>query len=90
LLELANSLAKQMSLSRLPPPKTSIFFRDTLEYPSWKASFQTLIEQRQIPASEKIHYLKRYLGGQVKDLIESYFLMPNKDAYDEAKKFLDQ
>ena len=79
-----------MSLSRLPPPEPSVFLGDPLKYPSWKASFQTLIEQRQIPAIERIHYLKRYLGGQVKDVIESYFLMSNEDAYDEAKKLLDQ
>lgn len=80
LLELANSLARQMSVTRLPPPEPSIFQGDPLKYPSWKASFDTLIEQRQIPSSEKIHYLKRYLGRQVKDVIENYFLMYNEDA----------
>jgi hypothetical protein len=48
------------------------------------------IEQRQIPESEGIQYRKRYLRGQVKDVIESSFLVFNEDAYDEAKKLLDQ
>ncbi|XP_062610192.1 uncharacterized protein LOC134271972 [Saccostrea cucullata] len=90
LLDLATSLAKQVSLSRLPPPEPTIFLGDPLKYPSWKASFQTLIEQRQIPDSERIHYLKKYLGGPVKDVIENYFLLSTDDAYEEAKGLLDQ
>lgn len=90
LLDLATSLAKQVSLGRLPPPEPTIFLGDPLKYPSWKASFQTLIEQRQIPASERIHYLKKYLGGSVKDVVENYFLLSTDDAYEEAKGLLEQ
>lgn len=39
---------------------------------------------------ERIHYLKRYLGGQVKDVIENYYLMSNEDAYDEENKLISQ
>ena len=50
--------ADQVSISRLPPPEPSVFHGDPLKYPGWKSAFQTLIEQRQIPANEKMHYLK--------------------------------
>ena len=61
-----------------------------MRYPGWKAAFQTLIEHRQIPKVERIHYLKRYLGGQVKDAVEGYVLLPPEDAFDEAKKLLEE
>ena len=73
LLELANSLANQVSLSRLPPPEPNIFNVDPLSYPGWKSAFQILIEQRNIPPSERIHYLKKYLSASVKDVIEGFF-----------------
>lgn len=46
-LELNKSLATQFSLSRLLSPVPSIFSGDPLSYPSWKRSFEALIEQRQ-------------------------------------------
>ena len=61
-----------------------------MRYPGWKAAFQTLIEHWQIPTVERIHYLKKYLGGQVKDVVEGYFLLPPEDAFDKAKKLLEE
>ena len=48
LLDLARSLADQMTISRLPPPEPSVFTGDPLSYPSWKAAFESLIEQKKI------------------------------------------
>lgn len=90
LLSLANSLAQQMSLSRLPPPEPNIFYGDPLKYPGWKVAFQALIEQRQIPVTERIHYLKKYIGGPVQDVVENYFLVTTSDSFEEAKSLLDQ
>ena len=90
LLDLANTLAQQISLSRLPPPEPTVFNGDPLKYPGWKTAFHSLIEQRQIPPSERIHYLKKYIGGNVKDVIENYFLVATPDSYNEAKALLDQ
>ena len=67
LIELAKSLADQVSLNRLPPPEPSIFYGDTIQYPAWKAAFKTLIDQRCIPAAERIYYLKRYSGVMAKN-----------------------
>ena len=76
LREQVKSLAEQVSLSRLPPPEPSVFYGDPMRYPSWKTAFQTLSEHRMIPAGERPFYLKKYIGGQVKDTVESYFLLP--------------
>ena len=37
-----------------------------------------------------MHYLKKYLSGSAKDAVEGYFLVCTEDAYEEAKKLLDQ
>ena len=83
LRELVKSLAEQVSLSRLPPPEPSVFYGDPMRYPSWKIAFQTLIEHRRITAGERLHSLNKYIGGQVKDTVESYFLFPPEDAFEE-------
>lgn len=91
LIELAKTLADQVNLNRLPSPEPSIFSGEPLiSYPGWKSAFQILIEQRQIPPSERIQYLKRYVSGPVRDAIEGYFLLPSDRAYEEAKKTLDK
>ena len=70
LLELAKTLADQVNLNRLPPPEPNVFYCDPIQYPAWKAAFRTLIDQRRIPAAERIYYMKRYLGGSVKQVVE--------------------
>ena len=90
ILELTKSLAEQLTLSRLPPPEPGIFNGDPLKYPGWKSAFNTLIEQRKIPPSEKIHYLQKYLGERVRDVVANFFLCGTEDAYSEAKKLLDE
>ena len=49
-----------------------------------------MIEQKKIPTSERLHYLKRYVSGAVKDVIEGFFLLSTDTAYAEAKTTLDK
>ncbi|XP_053381690.1 uncharacterized protein LOC123559085 [Mercenaria mercenaria] len=90
LIDLAKTLAEQVSLNRLPSPEPGVFYGDPIQYPSWKLAFKTLIESRQIPDAEKIHYLKKYIGGPVKLVVENYTLLASDDAYDSARKLLDE
>ena len=90
LLNLATSFAEQVNLNRLPPPEPSVFDGNPLKYPGWKSAFQTLIDQKGIPSSEQIHYLKKYLSGPAREAIEGYFLLATEDAYEDAKRLLDQ
>ena len=90
LLELTKTLEEQACLSRFPPPQPSVFDGDTLKYPVWKAAFHTLIEQKHIPPSEKIHYLRKYLSGSVREVVENFFLLTSEDAYGEAKQLLEE
>ena len=90
LVSLVKSLTDQVNLGRLPGPEPSVFTGDPLKYPGWKVDFTMLIEQRKIPSAERIHYLKKYLGGTAKEAVENFFLISSDNAYDEAKKLLDE
>ena len=68
----------------------TVFDGDPLKFPGWKGAFHTLIELKQIPASEKIHYLRKYLSSSVREVVENYFLLSSEDAFEEAKKLLEQ
>ena len=60
-----------------------------MQFPGWKGAVHTLIEQKQIPASEKIHYLRKYLSSSVREIVENNFLLSSEDAFEEAKKLLE-
>ena len=83
-------LVDQLSLSRLPAPEPGIFTGDVLKFPAWKAAFQALIESRGIPMYEAIHYLKKYLGGAAKEVVEGYFYISTDEAYGEAMMMLEE
>ena len=87
---IAEALAASVNANRLPVPEPSIFNGDPLEYPDWKASFYALVESRGIPSQEKIHHLKRYLGGPAREAVSGYFLLKSENAYDIAKDVLEQ
>ena len=86
---LVQTLCKQMNLFRLPAPEPGVFTGDPLHYPSWKKAFDTLISTRAIPDEERLHYLKKYLGGDAKSCVEGYFLLVRPNAYEDACKLLD-
>lgn len=54
------------------------------------SSFTTLIESRGIPPEERIHYLKRYLGGPAREAVSGCFLLRSSRAYDRAKQILSE
>ena len=89
-LELTRAFAEQVSINRLPAPEPTVFSGDPMRYPSWKGAFQTLIDQRGIPPLERIHYLKRYLGGAALEAVEGFCLLTTADAYEQARNLLEE
>ena len=83
-------LVEQMYLSRVPAPEPPVFSGNPLEYAAWKSAFEALIDQRRIPAREKMHYLKKYISGKARECIEGYFLYTSDSTYEEAKAVLDK
>jgi hypothetical protein len=83
-------LTNQVNISRLPPPEPSTFLGDPLAYPSWNSSFEALVDSRGIPPNEKMHYLRKYLGGSAKKAVEGYFLVNSDTSYDQARQLLQK
>ena len=90
LIDLTKTLADQVSLNRLPIPEPSVFQGDPLQYQSWKFAFKTLIDSRNIPPCERVHYLRRYSGDFVKQIVESCLLVPSDRSYEDARNLLDE
>ena len=79
--DIVTDLVQSISLSRLPSPEPWVFTGDPLNYPSWKASFNTLINTKGVMGSERIHYLRKYLGGEAKSVVEGTFYLKSEEAY---------
>ncbi|CAG2220648.1 unnamed protein product [Mytilus edulis] len=77
-----------VNLKRLPVPEPAVFTGDSLQYMEWKTSFEMLIDRKGIPTTEKIFYLKKYVGGAARKALEGYFYNTNQTAYDNARKVL--
>ena len=88
--DFAKSLTEQVTLNRLPAPEPDMFDGDALKYPGWRSIFDTLIDKKGMPPSERLFYLKKYLAGPAKEAVEGYFLIPTDDAYEKAKRLLKE
>lgn len=69
---LVRLFAESISASRIPLPEPTVFNGDPLRFNDWKVSFQTLVDWKNIPAHEKVFYLRKYVGGPAKKAIEIY------------------
>lgn len=88
--ELVKMLASALSANRIPVPEPSMFTGDPLKYNDWKLSFQTIIDQKSIQDKEKLYYLRRYVGGQVRQALDGYFLLGTESAYVAAWEILEE
>ena len=72
----------------LPLPEPETFKGDLLHYPSWKKSFDAIVEGRTDSPSQRLYYLGRYTSGEAKDAISGLLTLESDDAYREARKIL--
>lgn len=87
---LVKVLAEAISANRLPIPEPTVFTGDPLKFRHWKSSFQTLIERKNIPTTEKLFFLQKYVGGGAKEAIEGYFMSDSDNAYQSAWDLLHE
>ena len=87
---IADAIAEGMEAARLPTPHLTIFSGNPLDWPTWKVSFETVIEKRSMNSNEKILYLLQYLSGTPKKIVEGYQFLKTADSYSEAKKPLEK
>ena len=87
---IAQAIAEGMEAARLPTPHLSVFSGNPLDWPTWKVSFETVIEKNSMNSNEKILYLLQYLSGPPKKIVEGYQFLKTDDAYTDAKKTLEK
>ena len=63
---------------------------DFLDYPSWRYSFQTLIQNSGISNSERIYYLGCYVKGKALETIKGYLALGDDNCYHAALSLLDE
>jgi len=78
---LARALADAIDRNRLPVPTPKVFRGDPLEFVSFKRSFKTLIESKNVSAEEKIYYLQQYVAGDAREAIAGHFYGSNETDY---------
>lgn len=87
--DLVKMLAEAITANRIPIPEPAVFFGDPLQYTDWKMSFHSLIDRKNLPAQEKLFFLRKYVGGVAKRAIEGFSLVGTEDAYCAAWGILD-
>jgi len=87
---IVTAIADSFSTSRLPAPEPTIFSGEPILYPDWKSSFHALIHRKNLPSSDKMYYLKRYVSGSAKEAINGLFLQGSSEAYERAWNILDE
>ena len=86
----AKVLSESVNLSRMPVPEPPIFTGDPLKYLEWKTAFSILIERKSIPSSERIFYLKKYVGFPASKAIDGLCMNYSESSYERAKQILDE
>ncbi|KAI3351064.1 hypothetical protein L3Q82_005631 [Scortum barcoo] len=81
---LAQVFQDSIALNRLPIPEPFVFSGDPIRFFEWKAAFTSLIDQRAITPAEKLYYLKKYVGGPARQVLDGTFYRNDNDAYQDA------
>ena len=90
LSSLAKIFSDSINLNRLPIPEPSMFHGDALLYNEWKISFDALIGSKDITPGEKIFYLKHYVKGSAREVLDGVTLFSSEEAYEDARRALDE
>lgn len=87
---LAESLKSCMKSVHTNIPEPFTFLGDPLIYPRWESSVNTYINSLDIIEHDKIHFLLKYVGGEVLESVGHLHLSNSSDAYSRAKKVIKE
>ena len=87
---LVTTITDSFSMSRLPTPKQTIFRGEPIQYQHWKSSFHALIHRKNLSASDKMYYLKRYVSGSAPEAISGLLMQNSTETYEHARSILDE
>ena len=86
--EISDTLARQ----RQPSHEPDIFAGDPILFRPWRLSFETMVNQAETPATQKLAFLTKYTKGEVKQLVDRFrhrYVTEPELAYKEAWKELE-
>ena len=63
------------------PPEPETFKGYLSHYPSWRKSFDTIVEKRTDSPSRCLYYLGRYTASEAKEAISSLLTLESRNAY---------
>ncbi|XP_051792767.1 uncharacterized protein LOC127530320 [Acanthochromis polyacanthus] len=81
---LAQAVQDSIAMNRLPMPEPSVFTGDPIQFIEWRASFTSLIDRKNISSADKLHYLRRYVGGPARKTLDGIFYRTDDAAYKDA------
>ncbi|KAJ8011110.1 hypothetical protein DPEC_G00054780 [Dallia pectoralis] len=81
---LAQAVQDTIALNRLPMPEPSVFTGDPIQFIEWRASFISLIDRKNISSADKLHYLRKYIGGPARKTLDGIFYRSDDEAYKDA------
>lgn len=90
LSSLAQMLQENLIRNRIPAPEPFVFNGDPLKFIEWKAAFTSLITKRTVDPAEKLYYLKKYVGGHAKQVLDGTFFRNDDEAFSDAWKRLER
>ena len=85
---LADLMTKRHAHEQLPLPEPETFNGDLFHYPTWKRSFDTIVERQTDSPSQCLYYLGRDTTGEAKEAIRGLLALDSEHAYREARKIL--
>lgn len=87
---LAQAVQDSIAINRLPMPEPTVFNGNPIDFVEWKTSFMSLIDGKNISPADKLHYLKRYVGGAAHKCLKGTFYRSDSEAYGDAWSKLNQ
>ena len=85
---LADLMTKRHAHEQLPLPEPETFSGDLFHYPTWKKSFDTIVERRTDSPSQGLYYVGRYTTGEAKEAIRGLLALESEHAYRETRTIL--
>jgi len=87
---LNEALQATFDYNQIPVREPSTFSGDPLKFVKWKRSFESLIGNKRIKASDKLALLERYVTGEAAECIDGMFYRSDEDAYQDAWAMLNE
>ena len=87
---LATAFANAIDRNRLPVPTPKVFSGNPLDFVTFRRSFKTLVESKNVSAEEKVYYLQQYVAGEAKEAISGCFYGSNEADYQHAWDILEK